>query len=88
MLNDSSYTWASGTSMAAPHVAGLAAVYLGLHPSAPPSEVKSQILKGASSGSINFAAEGGANILPGTPNLVINTLASVGLSTVSASEGP
>jgi subtilisin family serine protease len=43
---------ANGTSMASPHVAGAAALYLQLHPSAQPAEVISAILGDATSGAI------------------------------------
>jgi subtilisin family serine protease len=41
---DPTYLFESGTSMATPHIAGLAALYLGEHPTATPSEVKSAMM--------------------------------------------
>jgi len=38
------YAFESGTSMATPHVAGLAAIYLSVHPGATPAEVKSALM--------------------------------------------
>jgi len=54
-------TW-SGTSMASPHVAGIAALYLGAHPTATPAQVKQAILGNATSGHI-INVNGSPNLL-------------------------
>lgn len=41
---DPTFQFLSGTSMAAPHIAGLAALYLGKAPNASPSEIKSAMM--------------------------------------------
>ncbi|MBG6108502.1 S8 family serine peptidase [Frigoribacterium sp. CG_9.8] len=38
------FQFLSGTSMAAPHISGLGLLYLGVHPSATPSEIKSALM--------------------------------------------
>jgi len=48
--------------MASPHVAGIAALYLGAHPTATPSQVKQAILANATSGHI-LNANGSPNLL-------------------------
>ncbi|KAL3133536.1 hypothetical protein ABBQ38_007387 [Trebouxia sp. C0009 RCD-2024] len=65
-LNDNNYAWASGTSMAVPHVAGAAAIYLGQNPNATPAQVSSAITSSSTVGLLN--PEG---MLPGTPNRLL-----------------
>lgn len=72
--------------MAVPHVAGAAALYLELKPKALPSEVKSQIL--ATAGKTQWGPNITTALLPGTPNLTLNTMALTGTAYVTASEGP
>lgn len=57
----------SGTSMAAPHVAGGAALYLQTNPSASPTTVRNALVNNATSGRLS-------SIGSGSPNLLLYTL--------------
>lgn len=57
----------SGTSMATPHVAGAAAVYLASHPTASPATVQSALVGGATSGVLR-------NIGTGSPNRLLRVV--------------
>ncbi len=66
---DTSTNTISGTSMASPHVAGVAALYLQANPSATPSAVTNAITGGATPNVVTDARTG-------SPNLLLNSLFS------------
>lgn len=53
----------SGTSMAAPHVAGVAALYLSAHPAALPADVEAVLKGAATAGVVTGAGSGSPNLL-------------------------
>lgn len=61
--NDTDAAIGSGTSMAAPHVAGAAALYLEVNPSASPGAVASALVDNATSGVVGNAGSGSPNRL-------------------------
>jgi subtilisin family serine protease len=61
--SDTATATLSGTSMASPHVAGAAAVYLAGHTSATPAAVASALVAGAASGKLTSVGTGSPNLL-------------------------
>ncbi|MFE9311269.1 S8 family peptidase [Streptomyces sp. NPDC088353] len=61
--SDTATNTISGTSMATPHVAGAAAVYLASHTSATPAQVSTALVNGATSGVVTSPGTGSPNKL-------------------------
>ncbi|MCS0602035.1 S8 family peptidase [Streptomyces sp. LP11] len=61
--SDTATNTISGTSMATPHVAGAAAVYLAGHTSATPAQVATALVNGATSGKVTGPGSGSPNKL-------------------------
>jgi subtilisin family serine protease len=70
MSNDSAYANDTGTSMAAPHVAGVGAQYLQTSPTATPGQVRAAILNNATLFTITLHSTSASN---GTPNRFLFT---------------
>ncbi|KAK9868494.1 hypothetical protein WJX84_000258 [Apatococcus fuscideae] len=83
-LNDTAYAWASGTSMAVPHVAGVAAVYLSNNPTATPDQVKAAIIQASTPDVLDSDS-----FWPGTPNrLLYGDLTAPSFPASSSSAAP
>ncbi|MDN0195960.1 S8 family peptidase [Streptomyces sp. S.PNR 29] len=61
--SDTATNTISGTSMATPHVAGAAAVYLANHTSSTPAQVATALVNGATTGKVTSAGTGSPNRL-------------------------
>ncbi|HMQ25694.1 MAG TPA: S8 family serine peptidase, partial [Acidimicrobiales bacterium] len=68
--SDTATNTISGTSMASPHVAGVAALYLGQHPDATPAEVAAALVGGATPGKVSGPGSGSPNLLVHTGMVV------------------
>eukprot|EP00241_Pyramimonas_parkeae_P000075 CAMPEP_0114250174 /NCGR_PEP_ID=MMETSP0058-20121206/14555_1 /TAXON_ID=36894 /ORGANISM="Pyramimonas parkeae, CCMP726" /LENGTH=1253 /DNA_ID=CAMNT_0001363809 /DNA_START=190 /DNA_END=3948 /DNA_ORIENTATION=- len=66
--SDASLSIQSGTSVASPYVAGVAALYLQVHPAATPADVKSEVLNDATTNVLS-------NIGIGSPNKLLYSFA-------------
>jgi len=61
--SDTATNTISGTSMASPHVCGVAALYLGLHPSATPTQVRDKIVNNSTPNKVTNPGTGSPNKL-------------------------
>ncbi|MFE5616228.1 S8 family peptidase [Streptomyces sp. NPDC056463] len=65
--NDTATNTISGTSMATPHTAGVAALYLSANPAATPAQVSTALVDNATSGKVQ-------NPLSGSPNKLLHSI--------------
>lgn len=65
--NDTATSTISGTSMAAPHTAGVAALYLASNPTATPAQVRDALVNNATPGKVQ-------NPMTGSPNKLLHSL--------------
>ena len=79
---DAAYARASGTSMAAPHVAGAAALFLSRRPTAKPEEVAAALRAAATPGKLQ------GKMVAGTPNLLLYARVVTTAASVAAQAGP
>jgi subtilisin family serine protease len=70
----------TGTSMASPHVAGWAALYLELHRTATPQDVREALLASGTTDRVTGAPPQTPNILPYTEDVLIPTAARLSVS--------
>jgi subtilisin family serine protease len=84
--SDTSTGTMSGTSMAAPHAAGAAALYLSANPSAMPAAVANALALNATTGKITSAGTGSPNrlLFTGDSNRVSLYVAKAGAGTVAS----
>jgi aqualysin 1 len=87
--SDSSTASWSGTSMASPHVAGVAAIHLELNPDATPSEVATALFAAASTGKVTGGGTGSPDRLLYSPFARVSSLrtTTTGIHYASAVNG-
>jgi len=61
----------SGTSMASPHVAGAAALYLGDNPTATPAQVETFLLSDTTNGAVTLQCTASVSVCNTTPNQLL-----------------